>query len=71
MATRTIEVDKQWYAQLAQYLEPAERWAPPDSTGLILYVWHWDGNEPTKLVFVPVVEGESNDGRQGLPEAQR
>lgn len=30
-------VNKEWYAQLAEYLSPEERFSPQDSAGLVLF----------------------------------
>lgn len=46
---RIIEVDRQFYVALMEYLEPAERWHDADAHGIVLFCGY--ENPLKKLVF--------------------
>jgi hypothetical protein len=50
---RVVHVDKYWYAQLLEYLQPEERWAN-DAGHIFLYSCPSINFSIVKLVFVPV-----------------
>lgn len=66
MNTRTIPVTKEFYAQLAEYLQPEERWVDGvvGRPNLILYSTAGAMYPATKLVFFPVVVDEVEVNKQ-------
>lgn len=51
---RIIEVDRDWFYKLKDYLQPEERWSKvlPQGNGLILFSFDFDSGENRQLQFV-------------------
>ena len=52
---RIINVTREFYTQLAEYLQPIERWYHEQARGLVLFSFDHESGENHELIFHPEV----------------